>query len=78
MRLLETLTTREPSSQAAAFLFVIESCEHQVERLECFCVSLGPAEGSTGDGRIQQLLTLCSVRFHPSLFTRPSFLREQD
>ena len=43
------LTTQEPSSQVAVFLLIVESCEHQVERLEHFCMSLGPAEGSTGD-----------------------------
>ena len=51
VHLLEMLTAQEPASQAAMFLFAIESCEHQADRLECFCVRLGPAEDSTGDGR---------------------------
>ena len=50
VHLLEMLTTQEPSSQAAVVFFATESCEHQVNRLECFCVRLGPAEGSAGPG----------------------------
>ena len=54
VHLLEIPTTQEPSSQAAMFLFAIESCEHQVNRLERFCMRFGPAEGSTGDGRFSK------------------------
>ena len=38
----------QPSLNVAAFHFVVESCEHQVQRLELFYTSLGPAEGSLG------------------------------
>ena len=40
---------------------------------EDYCISLGQAEGSNGDGRYSESQTFCSEHFHPSRFTRPSF-----
>ena len=64
MYLLEMLTAWEhPSLQVAVFRFIV-SCEHQVERLDCFCMSLGLAEGST----------FYSVCFHASLSPGPAHI----
>ena len=56
-----------------AFCFILESCKHQAEKIECLYVylvqqkTLHALQGSA-------ILTFRSVHFHPALFTRPSFL----
>ena len=62
----------QPSLNVAAFRFVVESCEHQVQRLDLFYTSLAPAEGSLvlEDSKF---LTVHSEHFHPSQCTRTSF-----
>ena len=61
------------SLNVTAFHFVVESCEHQVERLELFYTSLGPAEGSL-IMEDSTFLTVYSEHFHLSQCTRTSFL----
>ena len=68
VHLLEMLTAWELSLQAAAFYFILESCEHQAERLEHFCENVGPAQGSTGEQRYRNCVKISNI---PQLLLPP-------